>query len=111
MFGGIPNTERLRPEERNCGVCVVSLARGEPVALLRFEEGVLEVFAVGVLPGPRYPELVNDDARLLENSFVVPDAAPFDVPESLRVRPDQTAARTADREHRGNVAEGDSMTT
>ena len=45
------------------------------MALLRFEEGVQEVFAVQVLPGRRYPELINDDAKLLENSFVLPDEA------------------------------------
>jgi hypothetical protein len=27
---------------------------------------------VTVLPGRRYPELINDDETLLENSFVVP---------------------------------------
>ena len=43
-----------------------------------------EVFAVQVLPGRRYPELINDDAKLLENSFVVPDAALADVPAILR---------------------------
>ena len=37
-----------------------------------------------VLPGRRYPELINDDETLLENSFVVPDAALADVPASLR---------------------------
>ena len=39
-----------------------------------------EVFAVTVLPGKRYPDLINDDEKLLENSFVVPDAALADVP-------------------------------
>ena len=43
------------------------------VALLRFESGVQEVFAVTVLPGGGYPDLINDDEKLLENSFVVPD--------------------------------------
>ena len=43
-----------------------------------------EVFAVTVLPGKRYPELINDDEKQLENSFVVPDAALADVPASLR---------------------------
>ena len=86
VFSGIPITERLSAEERTCGVCVVDLNRGEPIALLRFEEGVQEVFAVQVLPGRRYPELVNDDAKLLENSFVVPDAALADVPATLRGR-------------------------
>ena len=84
VFSGIPITERLAAHERTCGVCVVDLRRGEVVALLRFEEGVQEVFAVQVLPGRRYPELVNDDAKLVENSFVVPDAALADVPAVLR---------------------------
>ena len=30
-----------------------------------------EVFAVTVLPGRRYPELINDDEKSLENPFVV----------------------------------------
>ena len=43
-----------------------------------------EVFAVTVLPGRRYPDLINDDEKLRENSFKVPDAALADVPASLR---------------------------
>ena len=43
-----------------------------------------EVFAVTALPDRRYPDLINDDETLLENSFVVPDAALADVPASLR---------------------------
>ena len=45
------------------------------IALLRFETAVQEVFAVTLLPGRRYPDLINDDEKLLENSFVVPDRA------------------------------------
>ena len=37
VFSGIPITERLSAEERTCGVCVVDLATGRVVALLRFE--------------------------------------------------------------------------
>jgi uncharacterized protein (TIGR03032 family) len=84
VFSGIPITERLTAEQRTCGVCVIDLVRGEAIALLRFEEGVQEVFAVQLLPGRRYPELINDDAKLMENSFVVPDAALVDVPDVLR---------------------------
>ena len=87
VFSGIPITERLSEEERTCGVCVVDLASGRVVALLRFEDGVQEIFAVKVLPGRRYPELINDDETLLENSFVVPDAALADVPAALRAPP------------------------
>ena len=32
-----------------------------------------------VLPGRRFPDLINDDEKLLENSFTVPDAALADV--------------------------------
>jgi uncharacterized protein (TIGR03032 family) len=84
VFSGIPITERLEASERTCGVCAVDLASGNVVALLRFESAVQEVFAVQVLPGKRYPDLINDDAKLLENSFVLPDEALRDVPAPLR---------------------------
>src|SRR6478752_6015821 len=84
VFSGISITERLAAHERTCGVCVIDLRTGQVIALLRFETAVQEVFAVTVLPGRRYPELINDDAKLLENSFVVPDAALADVSPALR---------------------------
>ncbi len=84
VFSGIPITERLTAEERTCGVCAIDLRSGRVVALLRFDTAVQEVFAVTVLPGRRYPELINDDEKLMENSFVVPDAALADVPAALR---------------------------
>ena len=84
VFSGIPITERLTAEERTCGVCAIDLRSGQVVALLRFETAVQEVFAVTVLPGRRYPDLINDDAKLLENSFTIPDAALADVAASLR---------------------------
>ncbi|QEH34975.1 hypothetical protein OJF2_35200 [Aquisphaera giovannonii] len=84
VFSGIPITERLAAEERACGVCAIDLRNGRVVGLLRFETAVQEVFAVTVLPGRRFPELINDDETLLENSFVVPDAALADVSPALR---------------------------
>ena len=38
----------------------------------------------GAVACRRYSDLINDDDKLLENSFVVPDAALADVPASLR---------------------------
>ena len=84
VFSGISITERLTVDERTCGVCVIDLRSGRVVALLRFETAVQEVFAVTVLPGRRFPELVIDDETLLENSFTVPDAALADVSPALR---------------------------
>jgi uncharacterized protein (TIGR03032 family) len=84
VFSGIAITERLTEEQRTCGVCVIDLTTGQVIGLLRFESAVQEVFAVTVLPGRRYPELINDDEKLLENSFVVPDAALAEVSPALR---------------------------
>src|SRR4051812_31804346 len=84
VFSGIAITERLTAEERTCGVCVIDLRSGQVVGLLRFESAVQEVFAVTVLPGRRFPELINDNESLLENSFTVPDAALADVSPALR---------------------------
>jgi uncharacterized protein (TIGR03032 family) len=83
VFSGIPITERLAPEERTCGVCVVDLRRGEPVALLKFTSGVQEVFAVALLPR-RFPDLINDDDKLLESSFVVPTECLGEVAATVR---------------------------
>jgi uncharacterized protein (TIGR03032 family) len=83
VFSGIPITERLPETERTCGVCAIDLTTGQVVALLRFETGVQEVFAVTVL-GRRYPELINDDEKLLESSFVVPTECLSEVAATVR---------------------------
>jgi uncharacterized protein (TIGR03032 family) len=83
VFSGIPITERLSPEERTCGVCVVDLRRGEVVALLKFTNGVQEVFAVALLPR-RFPDLINEDEKLLESSFVVPAECLGEVAATVR---------------------------
>ncbi len=84
VFSGIQITERLQESQRNCGVWVVDIMRGQVVAFLKFEEAVQEVFAVVLLPGIRFPDLINDDPDLIGSSFVLPDAALRDVPAELR---------------------------
>ncbi len=73
IFSGIPITERLT--DRICGIWVVNIDTGEIVAFLRFEAGVQEIFAVQVLPGIRFPEVIDWDETLLGSSFVLPDEA------------------------------------
>ena len=67
---------------------------------MRFETAVQEVFAVTVLPGRRYPDLINDDEKLLENSFVVPDAALADVSARCGLRPSHSSAAGTGRAQR-----------
>jgi uncharacterized protein (TIGR03032 family) len=70
VFSGLPITEQA---ERNCGVWVVDLTTGETVAFVRFEDAMQEIFAVQVLAGRRFPDLVNADPRLVADTFVLPD--------------------------------------
>jgi uncharacterized protein (TIGR03032 family) len=84
IFSGIQITERLKDTERTCGVWVVDIQRGQVVAFLKFEEAVQEIFAVALLPGTRYPDLINDNPELVGSSFVLPDEALRDVPAELR---------------------------
>jgi uncharacterized protein (TIGR03032 family) len=90
VFSGIPITERS--QERTCGVWVLDVRTGATVGFVRFEDGgVQEIFAVQVLPGVRFPELITDNAELLAGSFVLPDEALAAVPEGLRSLARQTA--------------------
>jgi uncharacterized protein (TIGR03032 family) len=84
VFSGIALTERLPQAERACGVYAVDTYTGKVVAFLRFEDGVQEIFAVQVLPGMRHPDLINDDAAVLGNSFVLPDESLADVAAPFR---------------------------
>jgi uncharacterized protein (TIGR03032 family) len=81
LFAGLPLTDRLPVEDRRCGVWVVDTRTGQTVAFLQFQAGVQEVFAVQLLPGIRFPELLNDPAdEVAANAFVLPDEALADVP-------------------------------
>lgn len=85
VFSGIKIAER-KVEDRMCGVCVVNIDTGTIVAFLRFEEAVQEIFAVQVLPGLRFPDLINDDPALMANSFVLPDDSLADVAAPFRAK-------------------------
>ena len=77
IFGGLPLTERLT--ERTCGVWVVHWPTGETVAFLRFESGVEEVFAVGVMSQIQFPEILELEEDRISSSFALPDEALKDV--------------------------------
>jgi uncharacterized protein (TIGR03032 family) len=82
VFSGIPLVERL--EERTCGVWVIHIDTGQIIAFCRFEEAVQEIFAVEVLAGSRFPDLVNHDAELIGRSYILGDEALNQVPVDLR---------------------------
>jgi len=73
-FSGIP----VADQERSCGVWAVDIRTGGIVAFLKFEGIVQEIFAIQVLPGIKYPDLINEAGETLDGSFVLPD-----LPEKL----------------------------
>ena len=79
VFGGLPITDRLTAEERACGVWVIDTRSGQTVAFLRFESGVQEIFAVQVVPGARWPEVLTDERAEVAEAFLLPDDALADV--------------------------------
>ncbi len=73
VFSGISLTERV--SERNCGVWVVDIRSGGTVGFLKFEDAVQEVFAVSVLGGMRFPEVLGGNDKHLAISYSLPDEA------------------------------------
>ncbi|MEM9219504.1 MAG: TIGR03032 family protein [Cyanobacteria bacterium P01_F01_bin.150] len=73
VFSGLPLTQSLT--ERICGVWVVDIRSGETIAFLKFEDAVQEIFAVSVLPGIRFPEILDWSPELMGTSYVLPDEA------------------------------------
>jgi uncharacterized protein (TIGR03032 family) len=85
VFGGIPITERP-VEERCSGVWILDITTGKTVAHVKFEDALQEIFAVQVLPGLRFPDVINEDRQILADSFVLPDLALQRVPGPFRSR-------------------------
>ena len=83
IFSGIPITERLRQEDRCCGVWVVDIRTGQIVAFLKFEDAVQEIFAVSAIRYSKFPDLIRDNPELMGTSYVLPEAALKQVPAEL----------------------------
>ncbi len=72
LFGGLPIAERFR--DLQCGIWVIDLATGQTVAWMQFQSGVDEIFAVEILPGIRYPEILGFQDETLNRTYIVPPA-------------------------------------
>jgi uncharacterized protein (TIGR03032 family) len=94
-FSGIPIVKDLT--ERICGVWVVHIESREILGFLRFESGVEEIFAVQILRGTGYPEMLMPDDPMINHTYVLPDEALAEVsmptPEQLQESPHAWMAR------------------
>jgi hypothetical protein len=50
----------------------VDIRSGQVAQFMQFEAGVEEIFAVEVLAGCRYPEIIGFQAETVQGAFVVP---------------------------------------
>jgi uncharacterized protein (TIGR03032 family) len=82
VFSGIAIAERP-VAERCCGVWVVHIQSGQVIAYVKFEDALQEIFAVQALRRRR-PDVLNDDAVRLAESFVLPAESLAEVAEPFR---------------------------
>ena len=90
VFSGIAIAE-LPQSERCCGVWAIDTRSGQVAGFVKFTESVQEIFAVQVLPGIRWPDVLNENPKFIAETYELPDAALRDVPEHLR-QPDDSAS-------------------
>ncbi len=83
VFSGIPIVDRPAAE-RFCGVWVVDTLTGQVVAYVKFTDAVQEIFAVQVIPGTRWPEVIPVDDAIVSESFILSDEALEQVAASHR---------------------------
>ena len=86
VFSGIPITERLVDRGE---ADVRRLRRRSPQwrggCLLQFDGRRTGGLRRAGGPGRRFPDLINDDVALMQNSFVVPDAALSEISHAMHV--------------------------
>lgn len=72
VFGGLPIAEQGNP--LRCGIAIVDVSSGQPVASLEFVSGVEEIFAVQAIPGVVHPAIVGPDPEAdgQEHVWLVP---------------------------------------
>ena len=68
-FGGLP-IEQL--DERLCGIWAVNIATGDVLGFLRFEDQVQEIFELALLPGVRFPEILERGSPAARTTWVLP---------------------------------------
>ena len=69
-FGNLPLT--AKGIDLQCGIWVVDVRSGRVVQFMQFLAGVEEIFAVEVLAGLRFPEILGFQQDTVQGAFVVP---------------------------------------
>lgn len=81
-FTDIPITDDN--SDRLSGVWVIHVETGKTVAFLKFTGGIEEIFALQILRGVQFPEIL-DEPEYLQNAYALPDAALKEVQRTSKV--------------------------
>lgn len=69
-FGNLPIAAMTT--ELQCGIWIVDVRSGQVVQFMQFQAGVEEIFAVEILAGVRFPEILGFQQETIHGTFVVP---------------------------------------
>jgi uncharacterized protein (TIGR03032 family) len=70
MFGNLPlSAQKI---DLQCGIWVIDLRSGQVAQFMQFLAGVEEIFAVEVLAGLRFPEILGFQQDTIQGTFVLP---------------------------------------
>jgi uncharacterized protein (TIGR03032 family) len=83
VFSGIAIAE-IPEKDRFCGVWVIDTNNGAIVGFVKFTDAVQEIFAVQVLHGLTWPEILNEGEKFIAETYELPDDALLSVPLDLR---------------------------
>ncbi len=83
VFSGIAIAE-IPEKDRFCGVWVIDTNTGAIVGFVKFTDAVQEIFAVQVLHGLTWPEILNEGEKFIAETYELPDDALRNVPPNLR---------------------------
>lgn len=70
VFGGLPIASKF--PELMCGLTVIDIRTGQPVALMRFLSGCEEIFDVDFLPGVHRPAMLNPQHSEIHFCYTAP---------------------------------------
>jgi uncharacterized protein (TIGR03032 family) len=85
VFSGIAIAD-VPQDQRFCGVWIVDTRNGQVAGFVKFQDAVQEIFAVQVLNGIRWPEVLNEDSKRRAETYELPDEALKLVPPELRAK-------------------------
>ena len=69
-FGNLPIA--AKGIELQCGIWVVDVRSGQTAQFMQFQAGVEEIFAVEVLAGFRFPEILGFQQETIQGAFLIP---------------------------------------